>query len=178
MHTLSLNGVHQHIRLDSHICTFASSLHPVPLHRLQSGIINLDSTLTNTSFVRSPCATWLSFHAASQSTWLYNVLQYLKFPDLCISWIQKRLKSWKRRVLRTPPHLCPYIHECPKSQICCWKNLAVGTALVVTRMCTFVCNARYVSTIAPPDGATQNVVLAHYAEVHYESTVPLEEPRA
>ena len=46
-----------------------------------------------------------------------NVYTKCVIPTFCIfgmSWIHKHLRSLKRRVLRTPPHLCPYIHECPK----------------------------------------------------------------
>ena len=46
-----------------------------------------------------------------------NVYTKFVIPTFCIfemSWIHEHLRSLKKRVLSTPPHLCPYIHECPK----------------------------------------------------------------
>ena len=55
-------------------------------------------------------------------------------------------------------------------------GLISGCAAMSTFVCAYICNARYVSTVAPPSDSEQSVVLAHYAEVHYENTLPLEAP--
>ena len=61
------------------------------------------------------------YHGVPVSGQGLNVHAKCVSPPFClfeIYWIHNHLRSLKRRVLRTPPHLCPYIHECPKSAVC------------------------------------------------------------
>ena len=73
--------------------------------------------------VSRKCSNWYYMfhefwcHGLSVSGQGLNVYTKCVIPTFRIfemSWIHKHLSSLKRRVLRTPPHLCPYIHECTK----------------------------------------------------------------
>jgi len=85
-------------------------------------------------------------------------------------------RKWHENMLRQIRDICVSTFFTFSTLASSSTQTNLRQSLLVNRVCLCVCNARYVSTVAPPSDSKQSVVLAHYAEVHYENTVPLEAP--
>ena len=61
-----------------------------------------------------------------------------------------------------------------------WKNVNTYTYIYIygliykcQKMYIYMGDARYVAVVSPPGKSEHHFVLAHYGELHYESTTPL-----